>query len=418
MSNSRWSSWPAGLLVGLSLQVVTIWVASIGLHADLEHYARWIVLGAAGALAGTLLAGGGALELARRLPAGRARWAQIAAAGFGVIALAMLVAFVEIYTSHRPDKLQLEYVPYIVCAGCCLAGLGLAAAARLAPLGSALVIVSMIAAPPTPILDAIGKSLQEDVGLLMATGTTVWVALALVVVGFASRDAAVPPEQNAKVVVGLRNAQTSLWIRLCSASLLSSGAGFQMMSVQKFTMVAGSIAGAVSMGLFALAMLRVASSAGPEHPRVRLNVATFLALWSAFVWAIQAIYNYQAGSVRQEPTWYLAAPLVAAVGILVLLSAIEQLARSSNDDKLLRTASTSKVLFGCITAFSMLLLAFAGGKASTGLGHLYLLIFGTSFSVCGLVLAASACGKAATAIENRPGLATATLRTPGASDPS
>lgn len=412
MSNTRWSAWPAGLLVGLSLQVVTAWGAALGLLASRLRGDWYVVLGITGAIAGLLLSATGSLELARRLPRARARYAQIAAAGFALAALAALALEVALFSSSRDlDGIRLAWA---WVAGLVVASIGIAALSRIG--GALLIAVAIFIVPPPPIADALYRAIGDSIIFYLAGMWTVWSVLALVIVSGVLRRAAAPPEQNALAAGGFRHAKTALWIRLGSASLLSSAAGIQVVEVQRFGIVAGSIAGAASMVLFALALLRVASTASADHPRIRLNIAAFLAIWGAVAWSLQAFYNYRTLGMRdaaiydKSPTWFLSAPIVATLAIGVLILSIERLARSASDEKLERTAATTKVAFLSIMGLSIVLLAIAGPSPAVGLGHLYALIFGTSFTVCALVLAASLCGKAAKAIEDRPGLATASLR--------
>ena len=371
-------------------------------------------MGITGAVAGLLLGATGSLELARRVPRARARYAQIAAAGFGISALTAL-AFAVAVTSNARDA-NLGQLAWAWVAGLVLASIGFAGLSRVT--GAVLIVVAIFVVPPPPIADALVHALRRDIIYYVVGLWTVWSLLALLVVHSALQKAAAAPEQNALAATGFRHARAALWIRLGSASLLSSSAGIQIAEVQRFGIVAGSIAGAAAMVLFALALLRVAGSAGAEHPRIRLNLAAFLAIWSAVVWSLQALYNYRtldappAYFYDSSPAWFLSAPIVAALAISVLIVAIEHLAATTGDEKLLRTASTTKVVFICIMGPSLVLLGFAGHTPAAGLGHLYVLIFGTSFMVCALVVAAQLCGKAAQTIEARPGLATASLRAP------
>ena len=338
-------------------------------------------------IAGMLLVASGALELGRRLPGPRARGAQAAALGCAAVALATIASVVA------PDP-WFARAPDVVLGGTLLAGLGLAfAAAR-----DRVVFAVALVIPPL-----LGRLSCVDDQLALAG----WALIAALTTNAAVHGAAAAPEQHARLTSGLRQAGVALWLRLGSASLLLSASGIAIASVQRFSLVAGSITGAISMTLFALALVRVVSASGTDvMPRYRLNVAASLALISASLWSIQALFVYR-GLAR--PGWPILTPIVSALAIVALLSAIQRMA--AHDEKLARSAATTTRVFVVVMALSLALVGLAGETRAGEAIHL-LATLGGSIGVGALVLGATSCAKAAAVLDARPPLATATLRAP------
>ena len=354
MSDTR-RSIPASLSIGLALSVVTTWIAWKPSLAMIDL---------AGRFAGAALATAGWLELAKRLPAARARAATIAAIGFGLLTALWGWDIVQFLTEGR-----------------------------LLRHGS----IAMWMWP---------------------AAYTAGAALVLALAAAASRGAAEAPEQHAIAVGGLRRATIALWLRLGSTSLAMTMVSIPVLSLQRYAIACAAVVGAFAMIVFATAVVRVATASGTGLPRWALQIAAFLALWSAVMQSAQAWFDYKVvghhgttfgDMFHRGPGLPLVTPIAAAAGIAILIRAVVALARAAGDEKLERTAKSTFAGF-LFFAISGALLIFAGGEAKPGQNQFLATAFGVTFGVGGLVLAASLCSKAAAAIEARPGLATATLK--------
>jgi hypothetical protein len=218
--------------------------------------------------------------------------------------------------------------------------------------------------------------------------------------------AAEAPERRDIAVAGLRRASVALWIRLCSASMLVSA--MYIPPIRYATTVIGATIGAVSMVIVANGLVRAATGAGKELPRVWASIAALLGLWSAVVWSNEALLTYKKLPTA-IPSWTHAPMFIGAAAILVLLVCIHRLAVNYGDEKLQNHAKTAITLFVVLMLISLPLMSI-GTFDLKSMGKVYALSFGTTFNVGALVIAAAACTKAAAALDARPGLAKATLR--------
>jgi hypothetical protein len=249
---------PPGLIVGLVGALISI---EADVLYSMKRPVEWTLVCQAGLIASMCIAVSGALELARRLGEMRARAAQLAAIGFGLVALQRL-GDLFVPSSRLPVEL--------ITAGVVLAGIGLGLAAGNRVLAIAGGVLGLAAIPLPQVMDVPAKTI--------AVAFPIWTAVALVALHRAVADAAEAPERKDHAVVGLRRASIALWIRLGSASMLLSG--MYIAQIRYGMTVAGAAIGALSMVTIASGLVRVASGAGKELPRVWAYIAAFLGLWS------------------------------------------------------------------------------------------------------------------------------------------
>jgi hypothetical protein len=411
---------PPGLVVGIWLSVATVVISSLGDLVTDGNPLQWLGVSVAGTIAGAWLAATGALELSRRLVGGRARAAQVSAAGFAVMAAVSIADMVIAFGASNIEQIERWYAvfPYVFLAGFLLAGIGLAIAG---PARSAVVLATAIGAlsffeARIPVVQKLFDDLLTGwrAPVFTAIAALLWGGLAYVLVRRAAADSAEAPTQHAGAIAGLRRASAGLWIRLAATSLLAATAGFKVASIERFVMIASPIAGAIAMVIFATALVRVASSSGTELPRRALHVAAFFALWTAVEECMQAFFVYnavtgfgQGPSFLGTPAWPQATLITSAISIAILLWAIQRLATAAGDETLARNTSTASKVFIIFMAIRTLIVLAVGMNERS-----LAVLIANPLAIGALVIAAALCGKAATTIEKRPGLATATLRAP------
>jgi hypothetical protein len=383
----------------------------------------------------TALLVAGALDLGRRTTGREATAARVAAGVFiaGVVLDLAFPILMYLIGDHYGPTLELVFqidayawsaVMIGGFAALVIAGGGWQRSPVLASV--ALGAITLARLPPvlhTPLREALGMAAASYVfSLFWLTALGCTIALLA-----CNGDRAEPAEDGVLCERGLRRVSDTLWLRVIAAAVLT---GLSMMvlasrgtggvKILQFAMIAGPAINTAAFMMVAFGAFAAARSGTRELSSSTLHAAGALSLWTAGAMLAQlpSLYRISRGdggdtyASEVVQTFSLAIPLVGAMGIVVLVTAVAGFARQRSLTDLRDQASSRGGAFAVLMAVSMLISTYALPKATTQ-GQFLALSFSTAIAgLVAIVMIAKLFSLAAAAVHQAPGLPTATLRTP------
>jgi hypothetical protein len=399
-------------------------VATAGAESPIARLAdlqRWYLMRGGCAVVAAVLAGLGALELARRVT-GRARTLTQLGAALWIASAAWPLARAVVLASASGESAA-RALPWVgaglevlALTGSVVVALG-AGAWRRAPLAAAALVIADAASPGLPgvgalIFELVG--LQPERLLALELARTLLSAAGLLGVAAALVRCGPPPAPDAAAAArGLLAARSALLFRVAAAAILTpivvTG---RSEDVARAVGVAGPAIVVIAMAWLAIGLVRAASMRVAGLPAGRLVLGAALTLWWGAVQAQQLTVIAQAlrgpASVTRDliavaQHFAILGPLVVTAGLALVASAIGALAAHRADAALREaTAARASILVVATVASAGLQLQ-VPTAASLGVA-LGLVAIATGLAIAALVALVGLLGRAAAALEAEPSL--------------